>query len=101
MHTSLTALATQEVRWFWEIVHALPADDQRRLLQFATGTNRAPVNGLKSVPFCVQRSGPDSDRLPAAHTCFNILDLPAYASKEKMQAKLTTALAYSEGFGFE
>jgi hypothetical protein len=29
----------------------------------------------------VQRSGTDTNRLPTAHTCFNILLLPEYSSK--------------------
>ncbi len=28
------------------------------------------------MKFVIQRAGPDSEQLPAAHTCFNVLDLP-------------------------
>ncbi len=39
--------------------------------------------------------------LPAAHTCFNQLDLPEYSSEEMMREKLLTACQFgSEGFGF-
>lgn len=39
--------------------------------------------------------------LPSAHTCFNQLDLPEYASEEVMREKLLVALREgSEGFGF-
>jgi len=38
-------------------------------------------------------------RLPQAHTCFNVLLLPNYASKEKLQDRLLTAIQNAEGFG--
>jgi hypothetical protein len=38
--------------WFWEIVLDEWDDSKRRkLLTFATGSDRAPVNGLKSMKF--------------------------------------------------
>jgi hypothetical protein len=49
----------------------------------------------------VQRSGPDSDLLPTAHTCFNVLLLPEYASKEKLRERLAVAMANAEGFGLQ
>lgn len=47
----------------------------------------------------VQRSGPDSDRLPTASTCFYTLLLPEYATAAKLEAKLKAAIRESEGFG--
>jgi E3 ubiquitin-protein ligase HUWE1 len=42
-----------------------------------------------------------SSRLPTAHTCFNQLDLPVYATMEELREKLLTAIKEgSEGFGF-
>ena len=37
--------------------------------------------------------------LPVAHTCFNLLDLPKYESKEVLQKKLLQAIQQTEGFG--
>ena len=70
--------------WFWEIVLEEWNDEQRRkLLQFSTGSDRAPVNGLKSLNFGIVRDGETDDRrLPSSHTCFNRLDIPEYSSKE-------------------
>ena len=39
--------------------------------------------------------------LPSAHTCFNQLDLPEYATETDLKEKLLTAIREgSEGFGF-
>jgi E3 ubiquitin-protein ligase HUWE1 len=39
--------------------------------------------------------------LCSAHTCFNQLDLPEYASKEELRDRLMFAISEgSEGFGF-
>ena len=39
------------------------------------------------------------DHLPVAHTCFNLLDLPRYATKDLLKNKLSQAVEYSTGFG--
>jgi ubiquitin-protein ligase E3 A len=39
------------------------------------------------------------DRLPTSHTCFNVLLLPDYASKDKLRERLLKAIKYSQGFG--
>ena len=74
-------------------------DERKQFLQFATGCDRAPVNGLSTVPFYVGRHGPDTDRLPTAHTCFNHMLIPEYSSKDKLRVKLLTAIQNAEGFG--
>ena len=55
------------------------------------------------MPCCPapQRDGPDSNRLPTSHTCFNSLLLPSYRSKEKLADRLKLAILNSEGFGLE
>jgi hypothetical protein len=52
---------------------------------------------LFTSPPCAQ--GADSDQLPTSHTCFNVLMLPEYSSKEKLQRLLEIALRNSQGFG--
>ena len=55
-------------QWFWEIIDEdLEAADKRKLLQFITGSDRAPGGGLGELPLVLSRHGPDSDRLPQAH----------------------------------
>ena len=59
------------------------------------------VQALYSVYFLqvIARNGPDSDRLPTAHTCFNVILLPDYKNKEKLKERLLKAITYSKGFG--
>ena len=66
---------------------------------FVTGCDRAPINGLGSLELTLSKWGPDSDKLPIAHTCFNHLLIPDYQNKEKLKKLLLIASSYSEGFG--
>jgi len=84
---------------FWEIVHGMSVEDKKKLLFFCTGSDRSPIKGLGSMTFVISRNGPDSDRLPTAHTCFNHLLLPEYSDKEKLRVCLMTAINNAEGFG--
>ena len=40
-------------------------------------------------------------QLPHAHTCFNLLSMPAYASRGKLRDRLTIAIRNSQGFGLQ
>ena len=63
------------VRNFWEVVHSFSDREKRLLLKFATGSDRAPINGLASLTFVISRNGGDSDRLPTSHTCFKAIQV--------------------------
>ncbi|XP_052902298.1 ubiquitin-protein ligase E3A [Anopheles moucheti] len=90
---------SQTIKDFWSIVHGLSMEVKRKLLQFTTGSDRVPVGGLSRLKLVIARNGPDSDRLPTSHTCFNVLLLPEYESKEKLEERLLKAINYSKGFG--
>ncbi|XP_072942235.1 ubiquitin-protein ligase E3A [Epargyreus clarus] len=90
---------SQTIKDFWSIVHSLSLEDKRKLLQFTTGSDRVPVGGLSNLKLVIARNGPDCDRLPTAHTCFNVLLLPEYDTKEKLEDRLMKAISYSKGFG--
>ncbi|KAI6647271.1 Ubiquitin-protein ligase E3A-like [Oopsacas minuta] len=85
--------------YFWDVVNNFPEETKRKLLQFITGTDRVPVGGLSKIKMVIVKNGPDSDRLPSAHTCFNALLLPNYPSKEKLTERLMKALKFGKGFG--
>ncbi|KAK0523250.1 hypothetical protein OC834_003529 [Tilletia horrida] len=95
------------VQWFWQTVRAWPPERKSRLLQFATGTSRIPVNGFKDLQgsdgprrFTIEKSG-EITSLPKSHTCFNRIDLPPYSSKEDLERKLIIAVEETMGFGVE
>lgn len=82
-------------------MHSFDEEEKRLVLKFVTGSDRAPINGLESLPFVISRNGPDNEQLPSAHTCFNHLLLPDYATFEKLDRKLKLAIHQSEGFGLK
>ncbi|XP_038055460.1 ubiquitin-protein ligase E3A-like [Patiria miniata] len=87
------------IKDFWEIVHRMLADQKKKLLMFTTGSDRVPVGGLAKLRLIIAKNGPDSDRLPTSHTCFNVLLLPEYSSKEKLEERLLKAITHAKGFG--
>lgn len=90
---------SQVIKDFWSVVHSMPEESKRKLLEFTTGSDRVPVGGLSRLKLLITRHGPDSDRLPTSHTCFNVLLLPEYSNREKLEERLLKAINYSKGFG--
>ena len=88
------------VRNLWQVVTGqFSLDEQKAFLRFVTGSDRAPIGGLGALQIVLTREGPDSSRLPSAHTCFSQLVLPEYGSRGKLAALLRTAICESSGFG--
>ncbi|EPQ58094.1 HECT-domain-containing protein [Gloeophyllum trabeum ATCC 11539] len=95
------------IQWFWKCVRSWPPERKSRLLQFATGTSRIPVNGFKDLQgsdgprrFTIEKAG-DPSQLPKSHTCFNRIDLPPYKDYNTLEQKLTLAVEETVGFGQE
>lgn len=95
------------IKFFWATIRSWDGEQKSRLLQFATGTSRIPVNGFKDLQgsdgprrFTIEKAG-EINNLPKSHTCFNRLDLPPYKSLEALQTKLTMAVEETMGFGQE
>ncbi|KAJ3584519.1 hypothetical protein NHX12_015014 [Muraenolepis orangiensis] len=87
------------IKEFWETLHSFGDDQKRLFLQFTTGTDRAPVGGLGKLKMIIAKNGPDTERLPTSHTCFNVLLLPEYNTKDKLRERLLKAITYAKGFG--
>uniref|UniRef100_A0A7I4AEX4 HECT-type E3 ubiquitin transferase n=1 Tax=Physcomitrium patens TaxID=3218 RepID=A0A7I4AEX4_PHYPA len=106
-YTGYTA-ASPVIQWFWDVVRSFSKEDMARLLQFITGTSKVPLEGFRALQgisgpqrFQIHKAYGAPERLPSAHTCFNQLDLPDYATKEQLQDRLLLAIhEASEGFGF-
>ena len=90
---------SETIKYFWEILLDFKEEEKKKFLSFVTGCDRAPIDGLGSLPITISNGGNNLDQLPSAHTCFDNLILPDYKNKEKMKEKLLNAINYSEGFG--
>ncbi|RYH29664.1 hypothetical protein EON65_07765 [archaeon] len=90
------------ITWFWEVlIDEFSLEEKQKFLLFVTGCIKAPIEGLRKLGLKIQRMGPDSEQLPTAHTCFNVLLLPAYSSKGKVRDRLSKAIHECEGFGLK
>ncbi|GAB6023588.1 putative E3 ubiquitin-protein ligase herc3 [Chamberlinius hualienensis] len=87
------------IKMLWEVFHELSYEKKKKFLLFLTGFDRIPVFGMKSLKVTIQPTGGGEDFLPVAHTCFNLLDLPRYTSKERLKEKLLMAIEHTQGFG--
>ena len=96
-----------QVAWFWAAVRDMSPEECATLLYFCTGSMRPPATGFASLMdyqgaqsrFTIARvDGGDAGRLPTASACFHKLNLPEYASKTELRAKLRLALSGSRGF---
>lgn len=96
-----------QVQWFWRAVKSFDNEERAKLLQFATGTSKVPLDGFKALSgangtckFSIHRDYGLTDRLPSSHTCFNQIDLPAYETYETLRGSLLLAVTEGhEGFG--
>jgi E3 ubiquitin-protein ligase HUWE1 len=100
--------SSPQIKWFWRAVRSFDAEEKAKLLQFATGTSKVPLNGFAQLEgmngiskFNIHRDFGSKDRLPSSHTCFNQIDLPEYDSYETLRGSLLMAITEGkEGFGF-
>uniref|UniRef100_A0A674APX8 HECT and RLD domain containing E3 ubiquitin protein ligase 4 n=1 Tax=Salmo trutta TaxID=8032 RepID=A0A674APX8_SALTR len=86
------------IKFFWEVFHDLSLEKKKLFLLFLTGSDRIPILGMKSLKLVIQPTGGGEHYLPVAHTCFNLLDLPKYSSRETLQNKLLQAIDHNQGF---
>ncbi|GFR90953.1 ubiquitin-protein ligase E3A [Elysia marginata] len=89
----------QTINFFWEVFHEMSLVDKKKFLLFLTGSDRIPVFGMKYLKMTIQPTGGGEDFLPVAHTCFNVLDLPKYTTRENLKQKLLLAIQQTQGFG--
>uniref|UniRef100_A0A4W5NHX3 HECT and RLD domain containing E3 ubiquitin protein ligase 3 n=1 Tax=Hucho hucho TaxID=62062 RepID=A0A4W5NHX3_9TELE len=86
------------VRMFWEVFHEFPLEKKKRFLLFLTGSDRIPIHGMESLRIAIQSTSAEEHYLPVAHTCYNLLDMPRYQTKETLHRRLTQAVEQYEGF---
>uniref|UniRef100_A0A8B9RI51 HECT and RLD domain containing E3 ubiquitin protein ligase 3 n=1 Tax=Astyanax mexicanus TaxID=7994 RepID=A0A8B9RI51_ASTMX len=86
------------VRMFWEVFHDFPLEKKKQFLLFLTGSDRIPIHGMASLRIVLQSTSAAEHYLPVAHTCYNLLDMPCYKTKETLHLRLTRAIEQYEGF---
>uniref|UniRef100_A0A667ZSS8 HECT and RLD domain containing E3 ubiquitin protein ligase 3 n=1 Tax=Myripristis murdjan TaxID=586833 RepID=A0A667ZSS8_9TELE len=86
------------VRMFWEVFHEFPLEKKKQFLLFLTGSDRIPIHGMESLRIVIQSTSAEEHYLPVAHTCYNLLDMPRYQTKEILRRRLTQAVEQYEGF---
>ncbi|XP_059046133.1 probable E3 ubiquitin-protein ligase HERC4 isoform X2 [Achroia grisella] len=87
----------QQIKWFWEVFHELAIEDKKKFLLFLTGSDRVPIQGMRDIKIRIQPVA-DDRYFPVAHTCFNLLDLPRYKTKERLKYYLLQAIQQTQGF---
>lgn len=101
-------ISSSQVVWFWRAVRSFDQELRAKLLQFATGTSKVPLEGFCALQgssgvqkFQIHKDYGGIERLPTAHTCFNQLDIPEYESYEQLRKNLLLAMNEGNvGFGF-
>ncbi|XP_064190725.1 probable E3 ubiquitin-protein ligase HERC3 isoform X1 [Anguilla rostrata] len=86
------------VKMFWEVFHEFPLEKKKQFLLFLTGSDRIPIHGMASLRIIIQSTAAEEHYLPVAHTCYNLLDMPRYQTKDTLRRRLTQAVEQYEGF---
>lgn len=93
--------STACVRLFWEVLAEDFTNDERvQFLRFVSGRSRLPNTEAEMrrdnshLVIGTLSCGNPNAFLPASHTCFFKLDLPAYSSREMMGSKLRYAIRF-------
>ncbi|KAI3841685.1 hypothetical protein MKW92_033598 [Papaver armeniacum] len=79
-----------QIRWFWEAVEGMSAEQQRRLLYFWTSVKYLSIEGFSYLEssLCIRKTSSSHNRLPSSSTCSYRLDLPHYPSLAIMKERL-------------
>ena len=87
------------MRWFWEVVESFTDEERSKLLAFCTSCPRPPLLGFGALnPRLGVRFLPEPGMLPSASTCFNLLKVPIYRTKQELREKLLYAISSKAGF---
>jgi hypothetical protein len=90
----------KQIEFFSNILDGFSADDLSMFLRFATGIGKLPASRrFPSGQKLAIRFIPDSlEKLPTAHTCSWVVDIPNYDTEAMMRQKLRQAIAAPQPF---
>ncbi|XP_062379072.1 probable E3 ubiquitin-protein ligase HERC6 [Sardina pilchardus] len=87
------------IKMFWEVFDELSHDQKKAFLLFVTGCGRVPILGMDQIRIIIRvRHMSSQNHFPESHTCFGILCLPMYQTRERLQTQLIEALNHNRGF---
>ena len=83
------------VQFLWEVLQEFSRDERRAFLRFVWGRTAlpAPPKDFKFKIKAFSKSGMQDQFLPEADTCFFVLKLPTYSSKEILRERLLYAIS--------
>nr|XP_033815149.1 probable E3 ubiquitin-protein ligase HERC6 isoform X2 [Geotrypetes seraphini] len=88
------------IQMFWKVFHELPLPEKMGFLLFLTGIDKVPLLGMDVLKMRITSHATLSvNHLPEAQTCFQILFLPLYHTREVLKEKLLMAISFNRGFG--
>lgn len=61
LHHKPFSSPASEHRYFWDVVLGFSLDLQKKLLHFATGSDRVPVGGMADLNFKISKSETSTD----------------------------------------
>ena len=91
----------------WMVLAEFSDTQKADFLKFVMSSRRPPLLGFGHIspPFVIrkvlvesEKDGQHLNRLPSASTCFNLLCLPPYGTKENLSEKLLYAITSGTGF---
>eukprot|EP00929_Paragymnodinium_shiwhaense_P070080 TRINITY_DN35459_c0_g1_i2.p1 TRINITY_DN35459_c0_g1~~TRINITY_DN35459_c0_g1_i2.p1 ORF type:complete len:506 (+),score=118.63 TRINITY_DN35459_c0_g1_i2:577-2094(+) len=89
--TVVSPARTQQGQWLFELLQGELRDARARVLKFATGSDRWPIDA-SGFEFTVEPMDGGDDTLPRAMTCGNMLQLPVYSARDFLRERLLKAI---------
>lgn len=82
------------IQHFWMALSSFTPEERRKFLKFVFSVPTAPLKGFHSLNplFGIRNAGDETNRLPTASTCINLLKLPDYKDYNTLREKLLTAI---------
>eukprot|EP00747_Dinoflagellata_sp_TGD_P193206 gnl/TRDRNA2_/TRDRNA2_59074_c0_seq1.p1 gnl/TRDRNA2_/TRDRNA2_59074_c0~~gnl/TRDRNA2_/TRDRNA2_59074_c0_seq1.p1 ORF type:complete len:277 (-),score=54.31 gnl/TRDRNA2_/TRDRNA2_59074_c0_seq1:24-830(-) len=96
--TVVSPVRSQQAEWLFELLRGELREARGRVLKFATGSDRWPVDS-RSFSFTIEPMDGGDEALPCAMTCGNMLQLPRYSQKEPLRDRLLQAVDWGLDLG--
>jgi len=83
-----------EAKFFESFEEDFTNEERNKILKFVTGKSRMNKSNFQFQIKLFEKKKKDTD-LPKAHTCYNLLDLPNYATREIFVKQMIKAYTWS------